>query len=356
VTARATLPAADRPATVGATRQGGDLRDLPLDVGYLDVGTCVNRYGPPAGVRAALAAADPEALLVHPYGAEDDFVTSYARYLGVDPAHLVPGRGITEFIRTLSIVLPVDRVAVVTPDYTDTIRTFPLHLGPPNGAVDTIETRFQRVLDGMASFPYVMLSNPNNPLGLYIERSLLLHACRTHPDSVLIVDEAFVDFVAGGERLSLVHADVENLVVLRSPNKLFGIAGARTGALWTRNRELLARVRRMKLNWALSYLDATVARAALQERDWAQATRARLLRTAAVMEEMLLERFGMVVAGVPVHYRFVPSEDAAAVHDLFARHGVVVRVFSGDDPGRIAGVRVTAPRDSELDAIEAALA
>ena len=35
-------------------RQGGDLRGLSADRSYLDLGTCVNRYGPPPSVAAAL--------------------------------------------------------------------------------------------------------------------------------------------------------------------------------------------------------------------------------------------------------------------------------------------------------------
>lgn len=336
-------------------RQGGDLRDLATNVDYIDLGTCVNRYGPPPEVYAALERLDLREIRAHPYGAEERFVSMYADYLGVDPGCLVAGRGITEFIRALGHVLGTERVAVVTPDYTDTIKIFPVHLPPASNAVDTVESRFERVLDGMAAYPYVVLSNPNNPLGLYIDRSLLLEACRGYPDSALIVDEAFIEFIVASDRRSMVHADVENLVVLRSPNKLFGIAGARTGALWTRNEELLSRIRGWQLNWPLSYLDALVACAALEAREWADRTRERLLATAALLERLLMDLFSSVVMDVPVHYRFVPADDPEAAYQLFLRHGLVVRAFSGNERGRIPGVRVTAPTETEFDAVKAAL-
>ena len=145
-------------------RQGGDLRGLSAGRSYLDLGTCVNRYGPPPSVAAALQDLDITRLRPHPYEAEQMFVSAYAEYLGVRPDELVAGRGITEFIRLLGRLLPADRVVVVVPDYTDSIRSFGNHLAAPAGASDTPDTRLARIAEGMASYDYVVISNPNNPL------------------------------------------------------------------------------------------------------------------------------------------------------------------------------------------------
>ena len=102
-------------------RQGGDLRGLSADRSYLDLGTCVNRYGPPPSVAAALQELDITRLRPHPYDAEQMFVSAYAEYLGVRPDELVAGRGITEFIRLLGRLLPADRVTVVVPASTNSL-------------------------------------------------------------------------------------------------------------------------------------------------------------------------------------------------------------------------------------------
>ena len=70
-------------------RQGGDLRGLSADRSYLDLGTCVNRYGPPPSVAAALQELDITRLRPHPYDAEQMFVSAYAEYLGVRSDELV---------------------------------------------------------------------------------------------------------------------------------------------------------------------------------------------------------------------------------------------------------------------------
>nr|WP_062330518.1 aminotransferase class I/II-fold pyridoxal phosphate-dependent enzyme [Herbidospora sakaeratensis] len=333
-------------------RQGGDLRDLGDAV--LDLSTCVNRYGPPPAVGAALNGLDARHLMPHPYEAERLFTAACADHLGLPEEELVAGRGITEFIRLLGQVLPAGRTAVVTPDYTDTIRVFPRHVGPPPGLVDTVDTRLDRIDLAMSRFSHVVVSNPNNPLGLHVPPARLAEVCARHPGSTLVVDEAYIEFTADGARGSTAWSGARNLVVLMSPNKPFGIAGTRTGIMWTPSAELRERIRRRQMNWPISYLDALVAAVALASTGWLADTRARLLRTARRMDALLAAHLGPVVAA-PVHYRFVPTADAAGLHARLLRAGVAVRAFDGAEPGRVPGLRITAPTESELPLLAAAL-
>ncbi|MFI8877758.1 aminotransferase class I/II-fold pyridoxal phosphate-dependent enzyme [Streptomyces sp. NPDC055243] len=363
-------PVSHPDASAGAAeRQGGDLRHLPSDRDLLDLGTCVNRYGPPPAVEKALANVDARALRTHPYDASEQFTAAYAEYLDVAPDDLLVGRGITEFLTVLAQLYAQDSV-VITPDYTDTIRLFPRHLGPGGGSGagsgtgridvvrDSVRGRTERVATAMRERRFVVLSNPNNPLGLYIPRDELVRICRANPEATLIVDEAYADFMADSS-LSMTRCGLDNVVVLQSPNKLFGIAGVRTGALWTRNDVLREAVRRRLPNWPLSYLDAAVATAALGERSWAAATRTRLLDAGQQMEDLLCERFGdAVVTGAPVHFRFVHTDDAQQAHEVYdqlAEQGVVVRIFSGTSPGRVPGLRIVAPTDLEMSRVADAL-
>ena len=339
----------------GTQRQGGDLRDLPGQADYLDLSTCANRYGPPETVRTALRDIDPMALRAHPYDAEALFLSAYAEYLGTQEQLLAAGRGITEFIGILRRTFPAERVAVITPDYTDTMAAFPCHLGSENGELDTAASRLRRIELAMRRFDYVIASNPNNPLGVYIPRADLARLCAAYPQCTLVVDEAYIDFVGEGRDLSLLHSDLGNLVVLRSPNKLFGIAGVRVGALWTRHPGIMGAVRAAVPNWPISYTDARVAVSALSAGTWAARTRERLRATAIEMEAMLVSVFGTAASDVPVHYRFVPTAEPRRIWRELLSSGVVVRAFRAGDPGRIPGIRVAAPVAAELPRLRSAL-
>ncbi len=344
-------------------RQGGDLRGVaehdarPL----VDLGTCVNRLGPPAEVGIALRAFATEKLCAHPYEAAEEFQSAYALYLRVDPAHLVVGRGISEFISILSEVLPVDQTAVIAPDYTEIVNGFPIHIPTSAPAVpDTAELRLRRVRKGMRQFRYVIMSNPCNPTGIQIAATDLIAACHDFPRSVLIVDESYVDFTADPTK-SLLGCELINLVVLRSPSKIFGIAGARCGALWTRDGELRARVSARRLNWPISLLDCVAAVAALGATDrvsgldWAATRTAHLLTCAARMDSLLREADIGVIPTAGAHYRFVATPYPHRVYELFLRHEFVVRPFDPAEPGRIAGVRIATPLDHEFNRFERAV-
>lgn len=332
------------PAPAITARQGGDLRTLKAAGELLDLSSCVNLYGPPPVTAEVLRAFDTATLRRHSYGLEDEFRSAYGLFLGgVDPQHLIPARGITEQIRILDRLLPRRDVAVLVPDYTDYVRIWPVHLGPAQGVVESADSRAQRLDEAMASYGNVVLSNPNNPLGIFVDTAVLTEIAAAHPDSRLIVDEAYLDFLPGFQELTMMHCGLPNVVVLRSPNKLFGLASARTGAMWTLDEDLRAAAQSEVMNWPLSLIDVEITRACLRDGDWAAKSRASLADDARDLEQQLEQAFpGAVIAGVPVHFRFVSVPDPVAQYSRLLSAGVVVRPFDGAEPGRMDGFRVTA--------------
>jgi histidinol-phosphate/aromatic aminotransferase/cobyric acid decarboxylase-like protein len=287
-TGKAALEQADDDRT---QRQGGDLRDLPGHPDYLDLSTCANRYGPPDTVRSALREIDPVARRAHSYDAEARFLSAYAEYLGIQEPLLAVGRGITEFIQILGRILPAERVAVLTPDYTETMAAFPRHLGPAKDHLDTPASRLLRIERAMRQFDYVVASNPNNPLGIYVPRDDLASLCATARQCQLA--QLPYRCPRRGQR-----AEVGDL----------GGAGPRETGV-----------------------------------------------TAREMESMLVSAFGAGIRTVPVHYRFVPTTEPGRIWRELLSSGVVVRAFRAGDPSRIPGIRVAAPVAAELPKLRSAL-
>jgi histidinol-phosphate/aromatic aminotransferase/cobyric acid decarboxylase-like protein len=103
----------------------------------------------------------------------------------------------------------------------------------------------------------LVVGNPTNPTGVLHARSDLLALRR--PGRVVVVDEAFMDAVPG-ESESLIGADLEGLVVLRSLTKTWGLAGLRAGYA-VGDPQLIAALRAVQPPWSVSTpaLAATVA-------------------------------------------------------------------------------------------------
>ncbi|MEV0445147.1 aminotransferase class I/II-fold pyridoxal phosphate-dependent enzyme [Streptomyces spectabilis] len=331
-------------------RQGGDLTG---EIGRritLDLSVCSNRLGPPdSAVRAltAFVAHRHRELGPPPYGAHQTYLAAYAGHLGIAQEDLLCGRGVTEFLMLLARHLHGEDVALLAPDYTETMRLFSFAtFYPPAGQrYDSTAHRLERLHQAMARHRYVILSNPNNPLGLYTGASDLLDACRQYPGTVLIVDEEYIEFQGPG--LSLAGADADNLVILQSTGKTYGITGTRAGIMWTRNAALHRAVQLRLPAWPLSLLDIIVATAALNDQDWARSALTRVRRDAQQLEQILTDRFGSAVVPSGIHYRFVHLQDPETAAESLEAHGIAVRAFDGAVRGRVAGIRVMAPASAD---------
>lgn len=215
--------------------QGGDLASFPPAKMITDLSICANRYGPPPSALDALRRLvdeRPGDLIPPPYQAEELYLQAFADHLGTEAELMLPGGGVTEFFSILARIWHRDRVAVVTPDNSGTVDLFSYatFLAPPNPARDTVEARLSRVHHALKNHDAVLLSNPSNPLGHYIPREALVEAARQRPQSLLVIDEECVAF-QGGEGVSYVGADADNIVILQSSGKAYGLVGVRAGVL-----------------------------------------------------------------------------------------------------------------------------
>ncbi len=76
----------------------------------------------------------------------------------------------------------------------------------------------------------VFLCSPNNPTGNSLAREAILDICAALPDTLIVVDEAYIEF-APQESLADQIGTIRNLVVLRTLSKAFALAGVRAGVM-----------------------------------------------------------------------------------------------------------------------------
>ncbi|MCM2392671.1 aminotransferase class I/II-fold pyridoxal phosphate-dependent enzyme [Streptomyces albipurpureus] len=346
--------------------QGGDLTHLPDGLITLNLSLCTNRLGPPPGAVAALhhfldhhahrLMPPPYEAPSPPYRAERLYLQAVADRLGVNEQDMLPGRGVTEFLVILARLLRPSRVAVITPEYTETMRLFSyadFH-GPADGVQDTADLRLQRLRAAMRTHDHVVLSNPSNPMGHYLPRAQLIQACAENPAAVLVVDEEYIEFQGPG--LSLAGADVTNLIVLQSTGKTYGITATRAGMLWTRNSRLHRRVQDELPSWPLSLLDITLATAALRDTAWLPTALGRTNTAARRLQTLLTGRFGTAVADSDIHYRFLHLDNPYPALEHLHAHGISGRLFTRTARGSVPGLRLMTPTtDAEFEQLRTAL-
>lgn len=253
---------------------------------------------------------------------------------------LLPVAGTQAAIQALPALLPGARVAVLTPGYAEHAWAW-RERAPRLCAAEALD-------DAIAHSDIVVLSNPNNPCGTRFAPEQLAdwHGRLAARGGWLIVDEAFIDVTP--EDSLVPQTGAPGLIVLRSPGKFFGLAGARGGFVFA-PAGLRARLAERLGPWAVSGPARHALRAALSDNTWQEATRVHLTDSAAQLAALLSSR-GFQPHGCALFQR-VLTPHAELLAERLAAQGVLVRCFA--EP---AALRFGLPaHDSELTRLAAAL-
>jgi cobalamin biosynthetic protein CobC len=168
--------------------------------------------------------------------------------------------------------------------------------------------------------------NPNNPDGRVVEkRALLGIADGLHQrGGILVLDESFADVAPD---ISLAgETDRDNIVVLRSFGKFYGLAGLRLGFAIA-SPHLANRLDARLGPWAVSGPAVTIGERALADDEWKRRTLDRLAADTNRLDELLVKARLEIVGGTPL-YRLTRSQDAGELFNRLGRAGILIRRFA----------------------------
>jgi cobalamin biosynthesis protein CobC len=117
------------------------------------------------------------------------------------------------------------------------------------------------------------------------------------------------------------------LLILRSFGKFYGLAGLRLGFMLGSEADVAA-LAAMAGPWPISGVAIEIGRCALLDRDWADATRARLAREALRLDDLAKGAGWRFIGGTPL-FRLHETADAVAARERLARAKIWSRIFSG---------------------------
>ncbi|WP_114954798.1 histidinol-phosphate transaminase [Sphingosinicella terrae] len=309
----------------------------PLDGGALAEG--INRYPEPqpAQLKAAMAA-----------------------LYGVAPDSLIVTRGGDDGIDLLvrTFCRPgVDAVSICPPTFAAyghfaRLQGARLIEAPLDRNFDFDADGFLAMAGSDPDLKLAFLCSPNNPTGNPVEPATILRVAEALPDTILVVDEAYIEF-SELESLAAEAMRRANLVVLRTLSKAYGLAGARVGAL-IGHPDTIAMTARALPPYPLPTLSIAAAVAALSPaRRPLHAER--IARIKAERERLadLLETSGSVrsVRRGGGNFLFLEVDEPEALAARLRQLGIRLRFRPNAAPG---GVRVSVGNDEENAALLAA--
>jgi len=185
----------------------------------------------------------------------DTEARAFREKLSVPFENTICGNGSTELIYLTVKALNPERVLILEPTFIEYERACRMH------NVSHVERVFSLNRDeliGLAEeklknrkYDMVFICNPNNPTGWLIKKEKILNLT-TGKNTIFVIDEAFIDF-SPDETLIDESVNSENILILRSLTKFYGLAGLRFGYA-VGNRKLIEKLKKFVQPWSINTL------------------------------------------------------------------------------------------------------
>jgi len=195
----------------------------------------------------------------------------------------------------------------------------------------------------------VFLTNPDNPSGFALKADAVLAlARRLPPRALLVVDEAYIEFAEPYEDYAVLPrlAEADNLAVLRTFSKLYGLAGLRLGfgamPAW-----LADYLNRVKLPFSVNLLAEEAGIAALEDVHFKQKTLETVNAGRAVLESGLTALGFTVFPSQANFLMFKPTIDAGELFTRLLARGIIIRPLKSYGLPEYLRVSVGAPEENQ---------
>lgn len=238
------------------SRYGGYWRyPAVLDFCYL-----VNPYFPTKKMLEEIKSNFVPLLSQYPSGMKVNVMLA-AQYFSVKQEHIVVGNGAAELIKEL-IGLFSGRLGVITPTFEEYHHRFTGEVVVFTSLKEDFSYNAKDIMDFYEANPVdsLILINPDNPSGNYIpynEMIQLIEWCR-YKSIKLVIDESFIDFIDDNDELEVtfivedILAMYDQLIVVKSLSKSYGVPGIRLGVIASSNECIITELKKNVAIWNIN--------------------------------------------------------------------------------------------------------
>jgi histidinol-phosphate aminotransferase len=323
--------------------------------GLIKLNTNENPYPPSPQVIAAIQQATGTELRLYPDPDSLELKRAIAETGGVPLDWIFVGNGSDEVLAHAFLALLKHPQPILLPDITYSFYPVYCALYGIDYATVPVDAELQvRIADYRQPNGGIVLANPNAPTGAALPLADIRALLAANRESVVLVDEAYVDF--GAESAVALVAEFPNLLVVQTLSKSRSLAGMRVGFA-IGQPGLIAALECVKgcfNSYPLDRLANFGGAAALRDREYFESTRARIIASRTWLRERLAE-LGFEVLPSQANFLFArhPDRDGAALHKALRARNILVRHFA--KPRIDQFLRISIGTDTECQALVEAL-
>ncbi|CAM2799431.1 histidinol-phosphate transaminase [Paenibacillus sediminis] len=314
-------------------KPGKPIEEVKRELGLSEViklASNENPFGSSSKVKAAIEA-EIANISIYPDGSATELTADLAARLGVQPNQIIFGCGSDELIALTARAFFVQGDETIMADQTFSVYKSNSDI---EGAV-SIEVPLKdgtHDLDAMLSkvspkTKIVWICNPNNPTGTIVSESELTAFLDQVPNDVLVVlDEAYWEYVTDASFPNSIELlkKYNNLLVLRTFSKIYGLASLRIG-YGIGHPEVVKLINQVREPFNTSRFAQAAARAALSDQDFVASCR-EMNREGIQFLQGEFDRLGLTY--FPAHGNFIFVDVKEPAMDMFQsllKKGVIIR-------------------------------
>jgi L-threonine-O-3-phosphate decarboxylase len=334
----------------------------------LDFSASINPLGPPQSAIAAIERGLKD-LIAYPDPNYQQLRASLSQHHPtLTPDWILPGNGSAELLTWAARELSeLEQTHLVTPAFGDyqralqafgaTVREYPIDW---KGEILDFRLPIHHLQSTIHNRHGLLLNNPHNPTGIVLNRETILPLMSQY--ALVIVDEAFMDFLPTDQQQSLIPVvqDYPNLVILRSLTKFYSFPGLRVGYA-VAHPDRLQRWQQWRDPWPVNALAAAAAIAVLQDAEFQHQTWDWLIRARSQLFNGLASLPGLHPYPSAANFLLVETEQSSSqLQEQLLKHSrILIRDCLsfpelGDRFFRVA-VRTEADNQRLLDGLDSIL-
>jgi histidinol-phosphate aminotransferase len=318
----------------------------------IKLNTNENPYGPSPKVIAAIKEFTNDTLRLYPDPNSEALKKSIADYFNVKTNHVFVGNGSDEVLAIAFQALLKHDAPILFPDITYSFYPVYCKLFEIDFKTIPLNDSFEIALnDYLMPNGGVIFPNPNAPTGIPLSLKQIEVFLEKNNDSVVIVDEAYVDF--GTESVISLTEKYNNLLVTHSFSKSRSLAGLRLGyAIGHPNLiEALVRVKDSFNSYPIDQLGLIAGIESFKDDSYFKNTCHKVINTKLNFIDKLKDlNFSVLPSGANFVFAKHTSVDGKIIVSKLRDHGIVVRRF--DNPIRISSyIRFTIGSDEEIQVL-----
>lgn len=323
--------------------------EQPKITKLVKLNTNENPYGPSPKALEAMRAEVNDNLRLYPDPNSDLLKQAVARYYGVDANCVFLGNGSDEVLAHAYHAFFLQEKPLLFPDISYSF--YPVYCGLYGVEYEAVplDEQFQiRVDDYKRPNGGIIFPNPNAPTGCLMALDAVEQILKANPDSVVIVDEAYIDF--GGETAITLVDRYPNLLVTQTLSKSRSLAGLRVG-LAVGHPDLIEALERVKNSFNSYPLDRMAivgAAAAFDDREYFEQTCNLVIASREKLVEQLQGK-GFEVLPSAANFIFArhPEHDAAGLAAKVREQGVIVRHFKQERIAQFLRITIGTPEQNQ---------